>query len=365
MNAYQGRVGIVQRVLPRYRAAFFDLLATQCKGGLGVFAGAARPDEEVPLAENLEVAKWTRAQNQHIFGGPLYLCLQRGLLEWLDDWEPDVLIVEANPRYVSTPAAIEMMKARLHPVMGWGLGAPKARGPIGKWWRKHFLRQFDGLIVYSRRGATEYRDHGIPSECIFVAPNAVLSKSEAHRPQRVEKPAKECVLLYVGRLQRRKRIDALMRVCASLPIDLQPTLQIVGAGPAIEELKNFAATTYPRTIFTGALFGAELKQAFDSADLFVMPGSGGLAVQQAMAHGLPIIAAKGEDGIKDDMVQPENGWLLELGDDVALRQALIDALSHPGRMRTMGDKSYELVQDEFNLENMVEAFVDAINKVTT
>jgi len=366
MNLYTGRVGIVQRVLPRYRAPFFDLLAQQCTGGLGVFAGAARPNEEIPLAEKLEVAKWTRAKNWHLFGGPFYLCVQRGLTEWLGQWEPDVLIVEANPRYLSTSAAIKVMKARLRPVIGWGLGAPKSpnlTAGVQNWWRKRFLRQFDALIAYSQRGAAEYRNLVVPSDRIFVASNAVLSKSAARRPHRAVKPANQCVLLYVGRLQKRKRIEALIQVCASLPTKLQPTLQIVGAGPTGDKLKKFAASVYPRTIFTGALFGAELEHAFDAADLFVLPGSGGLAIQQAMAHGLPVIAAKGEDGIKDDMVQPGNGRLLELGDDSALRQALVEALSDPERMSAMGKKSFDLVQREFNLENMVASFVAAINQV--
>lgn len=363
MNSFPGRVGIVQRVLPRYRAPFFDLLARQCKGGLGVFAGEARPSEEIPLAEKLEIAQWTRAENQHFFSGPLYVCVQGGLSEWLDEWKPDSLIVEANPRYLSTPAAIKAMKTRSRPVIGWGLGAPKSRGLVGGWWRNRFLRKLDALIAYSQRGAAEYRSLGFPSERVFVAPNAVLPKAAAHQPQRTEKPADKCVLLYVGRLQRRKRIEALIQVCASLPTNLQPTLRIVGTGPAREELNKLAAEAYPRAIFSGALFGAELEHAFDSADLFVLPGSGGLAVQQAMAHGLPVIAAKGEDGIKDDMVQPENGWLIDLGDDEGLRRALVEALSDPGLMRTMGNKSFELVQREFNLENMVTAFVNAINKV--
>ena len=39
---FPGRLGLQQRVLPAYRAPFFDLLAGACQGGLSVFAGEAR-----------------------------------------------------------------------------------------------------------------------------------------------------------------------------------------------------------------------------------------------------------------------------------------------------------------------------------
>ena len=365
MTTVAARVGIVQRVLPRYRAAFFDLLAVQCKGGLGVFAGFPRPSEHIPSAEKLSVAKWTRAQNQHLFNGPLYLCMQKGLTEWLDDWEPDVLIVEANPRYLSTQAAIETMKSRLHPVIGWGLGSRKPKGLLAGLrlrWRQRLLRQFDAMIAYSQRGAAEYRELGMHAERIFIAPNAVAQRSNKNILKRGEKAANELTILFVGRLQPRKRVDALLRACASLPVENQPVLQIVGDGPALAELRQLAHGIYPKADFQGAKFGADLDQLFNNADLFVLPGTGGLAIQQAMAYGLPIIAAEG-DGSQEDLVGPENGWLIRPNDDNVLRNTLSDALSSPERLRKMGEKSFELVQNKFNLENMVEAFINAINEV--
>ena len=40
-------MGVIQRVLPAYRAAFFDALAAECAGGLSVFAGQPRPEEMI------------------------------------------------------------------------------------------------------------------------------------------------------------------------------------------------------------------------------------------------------------------------------------------------------------------------------
>src|SRR5687768_8381554 len=129
MKMFNGRLGLVQRVLPSYRAPFFDALAAACTGGMSLFAGLPRTDEAIAVTGQLHVAKHTFAHNLH-FGqpsSPLYFCYQRGLLKWLAEMDPDALIIEANFRYLSTPAAVNWMHQRNRPVIGWGLGAPSER----------------------------------------------------------------------------------------------------------------------------------------------------------------------------------------------------------------------------------------------
>jgi glycosyltransferase involved in cell wall biosynthesis len=330
---------------------------------LSVFAGEPRPEEAIPSAEKLEIAKWQRAQNVHLLSGWLYLCYQRGVVDWLSEWNPDALIVEANPRYLSTPPAVGWMHAHGRPVLGWGLGAPAARGLLAAWRtarRKRFLAQFDGLIAYSERGAAEYRAAGYPAERIFVAPNAVAPRPAKLPPRKAL--SGQARLLYVGRLQARKQLPALIRACASLPAARQPQLVLVGDGPERGELEKLAREIYPAAEFTGALFGAKLDAQFDAADLFVLPGTGGLAVQQAMAHGLPVIVAEG-DGSQADLVGSDNGWRLPPGDEAALQAMLAAALSDPAMLRKKGENSFKRVQQSYNLENMVSAFVDALNAV--
>jgi glycosyltransferase involved in cell wall biosynthesis len=106
-----------------------------------------------------------------------------------------------------------------------------------------------------------------------------------------------------------------------------------------------------------------LKPYFAEADLFILPGTGGLAVQEAMSHGLPVIVAKG-DGTQDDLVRAENGWQIPPGDFEALVATMREALSDMERLRKMGEESYRIVAQEINLEKMVEVFVMALNSVS-
>jgi glycosyltransferase involved in cell wall biosynthesis len=363
MNSrFPGKLGLQQRVLPSYRAPFFDLLASSCEGGLSLFAGLPRPSEGIASAERLQVADYRSGDNLHLFGGPLYFCYQRGLLSWLADWKPDALIVEANPRYLATSSAVKWMRSRGGNVIGWGLGAPPLSGLLAglrrSQWGK-FLGQFAALIAYSQRGAEEYRALGFPPQKVFVASNAVSPSPTAPPPSRPTSFNGKPVILFVGRLQARKRLDLLMRACSTMP-EPKPRLVIIGDGPAQAELVSLAKGVYPSAEFVGARHGPELEPYFAQADLFVLPGTGGLAVQEAMSHGLPVLVAKG-DGTQDDLVRDANGWQIAPDDYPALVETLRLALSDVGRLRKMGSESYRIVKEEINLEKMVEVFVKALN----
>ena len=351
---FPGRLAVQQRVLPAYRVPFFDQLAARCAGGLSLFAGSPRRGEAILTAAGTTIARFTPARNRHLLAGAAYLCIQPGIQEWLTGWDPQALILEANPRYWSNRSAIAWMRARRRPVIGWGLGAPRSRFL----WRG-FLRRFDALIAYSTQGAEQYRAVGFPAERVYVALNAVVEAPASLDP-RPEISGKPPTVLFVGRLQERKRLDLLLQACGQLTPG--PELVIVGDGPARPQLERLAQREYPSTQWKGSVQGEALERLFRQADLFVLPGTGGLAVQQAMANGLPVVVAEG-DGTQRDLVSGDNGWLVPPGNLSALTDALRAALSNPARLREMGAASHRIVADRINIQAMVDTFLSALEAV--
>jgi glycosyltransferase involved in cell wall biosynthesis len=356
----------MQRVLPSYRVPLFDALADEFNGAVSVFAGEPRKSEALTDAVVPQTAKMWRGKNYHLFNGSFYLCWQSGLLEWLTDWRPHVLIMEANPRYLRSTAAMRWMRKRDGRLIGWGLGSPNTQGSLSvprMSVRKRFIRKFDALITYSSQGACEYEALGFPADRIFTAPNAVAPRPAHPMPERP--PAfrgSKPVVVFIGRLQERKRVDTLIRACAALPLDVQPLLRIIGDGPQRTVLENLADEIYPKARFYGAQHGTQLSNHLRTADLFVMPGTGGLAVQEAMSYGLPVIVGVA-DGTQEDLVRDENGWLLADDSIQTLKDTLVSALLDIFALREKGSASYRIVSQEINLENMVAVFSRAIEKV--
>lgn len=369
MASYPGRLAVQQRILPAYRASFFDALAQECAGGLHVYAGQPGPCEAVLSAGGLAQAALTLGRNRYLTPRHILLVWQPGLADWLEKADPQALIVEANPRNLSLAQAVRWMHRRGRPVLGWGLGAPQETGLLGAWRtasRNRLLGSFDGVIAYSSRGAAEYLRSGLPADRIFTAANAVSPRPAGQDGIMQPRPERNgpLVVLFVGRLQPRKRVDSLLNACASLPAALQPRLVIVGDGPARPELEALARQRYPRAEFTGARSGSQLAPYFEQADLFALPGTGGLALQEAMAAGLPVIAAEA-DGTQEDLVRPENGWLVPPGSEEALRAALLAALSNRAQLAQMGAASARIVSSCVNLEAMVASFLRALQAVSS
>ncbi len=353
------RLGLQQRVLPAYRVPFFDMLAQACEGGMSVYAGDPRDEEAMGSAGELRIAEKYLGENLYLGSGRLYACYQRGLEAWLETWQPDVIIVEANPRYLSTPKAAGWMHEKGRRVVGWGLGAPPHTSFWRKMLRERFLTQFDAMITYSATGAEQYRQAGFPPEKIFIAPNAVAAKPSMPPPQRPSTFEGQPVVLFVGRLQARKRVDLLLRACARLTPEQQPRLIIVGDGSERKALESLAKDIYPQAEFVGEKRGDELTPYWTAADLFVLPGTGGLAVQEAMSMSLPVMVAEA-DGTQADLVREGNGWMLIPGDEEDLAARLAYALADPARLRVMGQEGYRIVSEEINLEKMVEVFLQVV-----
>lgn len=367
MDNYSGRVAFQQRVLPFYRVNFLESLASHCQGGLDVFAGDPQPGEGIKRASDLKKSRLTKGRNIHPFGigSPYYLCWQIGVKSWLEKTQPEILVLEANPRYISSRALVDLMHKYNRPVIGWGLGAPPLQGPISAVRtraRKNFLLSLDAVIAYSKRGAQEYISLGFSENNVFTAPNAVSAAPVESPFQGKQKENNQPVILFVGRLQARKRVDHLIRACAQLPDGIKPELNIIGDGPVKSGLIELAKELYPEAVFHGALYEKELEQQFLRGDLFVLPGTGGLAVQQAMSYGLPVIMEEG-DGTQSELISERNGWILKSSRVSELRNTLEKALSDIPKLRLMGKESFRVVKEEVNVEKMVEVFIAVFNTV--
>lgn len=138
--------------------------------------------------------------------------------------------------------------------------------------------------------------------------------------------ANDQVLLYVGRLATEKRLDLLADALCGVE---NLRLVLVGDGPARTQLeRRFAGM--PVT-FTGFLNGQDLAVAYASSDLFVFPSDTetfGQVVQEAMASGLPVVAARA-GGMLDLIHHEVSGVFFEPNSALALRCAALRLMADP------------------------------------
>jgi glycosyltransferase involved in cell wall biosynthesis len=364
---FAGRAGIVQRLLQPYRISVYDMIASKCRRGLSVFASRYDHNHQPLTQRELAIAQFAPANNRYFFNGKFDLCWQANLQRWLKTWQPDLVIVEANPRNLSTPLMIRWLRKHGCRVIGHGLGVmPLTSGFewLRDFGRRKLIGHLDGVLAYSSLAGDQYYALGMPRDRIFVAHNAITSKPRHQPPQRPSHFVDRPILLFVGTLIPRKSVDLLLRACAQLRTSPRPRLQIVGEGPLKQDLQQLAESLAIDCEFLGDLRGAALNEIFDAADLFALPGTGGLAVQEAMAHALPVVVSKA-DGTEGDLVREENGWIIKPGDAEVLARTIDLALSNPTRIREMGAASYRIVSSEINIENMSSTFVRGMRTIAS
>jgi glycosyltransferase involved in cell wall biosynthesis len=102
-----------------------------------------------------------------------------------------------------------------------------------------------------------------------------------------------------------------------------------------------------------------LSLVYSLADVFVMPSlqeSFGQTVTESLACGTPVVAFDG--GGPTDMVRPGvTGWLAKCGDSIALRGAIVSALSDDATRAKMSENARRVAVEEYSLETQAAAYV--------
>ncbi|WP_100488353.1 glycosyltransferase family 4 protein [Sporolactobacillus pectinivorans] len=144
----------------------------------------------------------------------------------------------------------------------------------------------------------------------------------------------QTVLLYVGRLAAEKEIERIKEVLDASP-DLW--LVLVGDGPYRSELENCFRRS--NVTFTGFLYGEALAKVYASSDIFVFPSTTetlGLVILEAMASGLPVIAADSGPS-REQIENGKNGLLYQPDLPGDLCQKVLSTASGALDLKTMSE----------------------------
>src|SRR5581483_6522141 len=155
-------------------------------------------------------------------------------------------------------------------------------------------------------------------------------------------------VLFVGSIEPVKNVLALVRAFTRTR-DVLPFASLRLVGPPRDEryhaavLSEMAASGDRRITYAGPRYGEALLEEYASAAVLVLPSrheSSPMAVQQAMAAGLPVVASRagGADRLVED---GSTGLLVAPEDEAAIAEAIIamlptadlEAMGSAGRFR--------------------------------
>lgn len=166
-------------------------------------------------------------------------------------------------------------------------------------------------------------------------------------------------IICVGRLQRRKRIDDL--VDAFQRISHNGYGLILVGSDTDGCLRN---VRHPRIYHLGALFGDQVTQLLEAADVSCMPGHVGLGIVDAMFYGLPFVT-EDVDHAPEIMYLKHgvNGYMVPAGDVNALAGKLELLLKDDTLRARFSAAAKRTVAQEASVELMLAGFGDALEYV--
>ncbi len=368
------KICIVQRVLLFYRIDLFTRISKYNNVELIILHGEdIKGTKFLNYKDAVPFKHIELSTKMYVHGTHKALIWFKGLQKALDDLKPDVLILEGENNMLNNIRIGRWSKKNNIPFLWWSLGLiPGFQYTLYQRLYHPFLLklldQAKSIIGYSSYTQQYYHSLGISSEKVIVCNNCLDYEKidiaiERCRLLAADLRAKytaegQKLVLYVGNIEKRKRLDTLIQAFAGIPQE-KAVLFIVGDGSDKANSERMTEEIgLQNVVYTGSVY-ENVSMYFSAADLFVLPSLGGLSIYQAMVHRLPVICGSA-DGTERDLVR-SNGLILDQVDSESLRKAIVSLLDDPAKMIDMGNESRRIVEDEINQARTVENMMRAIN----
>jgi 1,2-diacylglycerol 3-alpha-glucosyltransferase len=234
-------------------------------------------------------------------------------------------------------------------------------GIAEKWLQRYAWRQFvrvfeqlDLVTTPTKTAAALLEKAGLNKEVVPISCGIDLERFKPtndgeYLRRRFAIPTDKPVLLYVGRLDKEKRIDMILQALPGILRVASVHLVLAGIGKEKRNLEELAEKQgiQQAVTFAGFVPDEDLQNIYSVADLFVTAGIAELqsiVTMEAMASGLPVVAVNAM-ALPELVHDGENGYLFSDGDGQMFAEKVTAILSDQAMRAKMSKKSLEIIKD--------------------
>jgi glycosyltransferase involved in cell wall biosynthesis len=277
-------------------------------------------------------------------------------------WGADALLVFGWPMYAHLRLLIES-KGKLPVLFRGDSTMLDPIKPLRRLARQVLLRwvysHVDMAIAVGQNSRDYFRWCGLPCERIAFAPHSIDTLRFGDPTGEHERKASQWrtelgipdaspVLLFAGKFTEKK--DPLLLLEAFAGLRSSAHLVFVGSGHLEGTLRDRARERL-NVQFLPFQNQSDMPSVYRMADLFVLPSRGpgetwGLAMNEAMASGRPVIAGSRVGGARDLIEIGSTGWVFDSGNAKALIDVLDSAMAlGRERLLKMGETARKLISN--------------------
>ncbi|MGB6460262.1 MAG: glycosyltransferase family 4 protein [Candidatus Acidiferrum sp.] len=286
----------------------------------------------------------------------------------------DLVVIEQANKFILNHLLLPLSLFKLKKIAFWGLGEnlQADRSALSEWYKERTLDWVHGWFAYTEGTAVYLQQHGVPLSKITAVQNSIDTRRTqacVRNLRAEEKTALRCsfgisagapIGIYVGMLHQVKCIPFLIQAGEQIRRSIPEFhLLVVGGGPDEDEIRRSAAHL-PWVRFVGPKFGDAKARLLAIADVFLLPGRAGLAVLDAFAAGLPLVATKLPiHGPEMEYALEGFNGLITPPDAVSYAEAIAALLSNPRALQILREGA-ALSAEKYSIEAMVEKFEQGI-----
>ena len=237
--------------------------------------------------------------------------------------------------------------------------------------RLAFRNQVLPIGISQEVSASVKRIYGL--ECKAIIPNCIPVENYRHNPedrlqwrQQNGLSPEAVVFTCVGRLEPQKNPLLLLEAFAELK-DARAHLVLSGDGSLRERIEAYVERHQlgKRVHLIGKQ--NNVPSILAASDIFALSSNwegNPLAVMEAMAAGLPVIATE-VGGVPELVQSGEQGWLVPAGDRLGFTAAMKNLLEDAETRQAMGRAAQTRAMREFRVERMVEGYANLYREMVS
>lgn len=216
-------------------------------------------------------------------------------------------------------------------------------------------RHVDKAIYVGNHNFNYFKTFGLKDDQLVLAPHAIENSRFENNDNWYKVKAAEWrtelgiaqndfVFVYAGKLEQVKNVSLLLRAFVEPSIYANSHLVLVGNGPLEPSLKEFSKD-YVRIHYLPFQNQSVMPAVYRIGDFYVLPSKSetwGLAINEAFASGVPVIASDACGGAVDLIDDGLNGFIFEsnnqLSLELVLKKAINLGLNYPSFIKNAKEK---------------------------
>jgi glycosyltransferase involved in cell wall biosynthesis len=187
--------------------------------------------------------------------------------------------------------------------------------------------------------------------------NYIVTEKEKEEIRKSLCDSDDFLVLFVGRLERRKGLSLLLKAFKLVSLEIKSKLVIVGSGKQ-DPYRRLCESLHiaSHVVFVGSVDSTKLRRIYGACDLYVSSAyleGFGITILEAMASEKPVVAMK-VGGIPEVIKDGVHGKLVSHRDCSELAKAILELARDRDLAKSIGRKNRIFVKKSYDWSNNVK-----------